>query len=169
MRSLRDINSHILDMSQSTWVDEEGKERSFDEKTWNKDIKAIIAGDLELKTKTYYRSNSKPKFLLWWCRWNPPGNIEYRTAKNTLPASAVSIDHDPFWPEGFEPSAQGFFLHGDLILMKRPYIDHLKDEIARIKRSKGSKDAMLAEFEELTKREGVGLKDGDRKGLGDVT
>lgn len=166
MRSLRDINTHILDMSKSTWIDAEGVEREFDTKTWNKDIHVIIDNDLELKTKTYYNPNAKPKNWLWWCRWDPPRSIEYKTAKNTLPASAVSVDHDPYWPEGFEPSAQGFFIHGNLILMKRPYINHLKDEISRIKRSKGSAKAKMDEFNELVEREGAGLKGKAKEDLG---
>ncbi len=166
MRSLRDINAHILDMSKSTWEDETGAEKSLDVATWNKDVRVILEKDLQLKTKVYYDAHSKPKHWLWWCRWDPPKNIEYKTAKNTLPASAVTVDRDPYWPEGMEPSAQGFFIHGDLILMKRPYVDHLKDEISRLKRSKVGAKSAMDEFKELAKREGAGLTDQEQEALG---
>ena len=167
MRTLRDINEHILDMSKSTWVDEGGAEHAFDPATWKKDLEDIIAEKSQLKTKTYYKPGSKPKDYIWWCRWNPPNNIEFRTARDTLPARAVCVDRDPYWPEGFAPDAgHGYFLHGDLVLMKRPYVEHLKDEIAKVKRSQGSAKALVDEFEEMTRREGMELKDEDKKRLG---
>jgi hypothetical protein len=168
MRTLRDINTHILVMSESTWVDTDGKEHKFNISTWKEDLKGLTGETSSLKTKTYYNADSKPKHWLWWCRWDPPKSIEYRTAKTTLPASAVSVDTDPYWPEGFEPDVEGHFIHGDLILMKRPYVDHLKDEIAKIKRSKGSAKAKMDEFNEMTKREGAGLSGKAKDDIGSV-
>lgn len=157
MRSLRDINRQILDMTKSTWTDASGREHQFDQKTWKSDMQEIIEQRATLTTKTYYDPNSKPKEWLWWCRWDPPRNREFQAAKVTLPAKPVIVDRDPYWPEGFEADASGYFIHGDLVLMKRPYIDHLKDEIAKVKRSKGSAKALMEEFRELAAREGVGL------------
>lgn len=48
-------------------------------------------------------------------------------------------------------------MFGDLVLMKRKYVEHLKDEVARIKRSRGNAKALMDEFNELTKREGAAL------------
>ena len=136
MRTLRDINSHILDMAKSTWVDAAGVEHTFDAKTWKDDIKGLISGASTLKTKTYYDPNAKPDHWIWWVRYNAPRYLEFQTAKVTLPATAVSVDTDPYWPEGFEVDPSGYFVFGDLVLMKRKYVDHLKDEVARIKRSR---------------------------------
>ena len=166
MRTLRDINQHILDMEKSTWVDADGKERKFDPATWKDDLKDIVEQKASLKTKTYYNPNGKPKEWLWWCRWNPPVNIAFQTAKVTLPAKPVTVDRDPYWPEGFEPNTEGYYIHGDLVLMKRPYVDHLKDEIAKVKRGKGGAKALMEEFRELTAREGVGLKGNEAEQIG---
>jgi len=166
MRTLRDINSHILDMSKSTFVGADGKEKTFNAATWKQDLEDLLAEKATLKSKTYYNPGSKPKEWLWWCRWNPPANLEFRTARDTLPARAVSVDRDPYWPEGFAASNEGYFLHGDLVLMKRPYKEHLQDEITKAKMSKGATKALQEEYEEMTKREGMGLTDEDRKRLG---
>lgn len=165
MRTLRDINEHILDMRKSTWVDESGADKTFDAKTWNKDIVGLSNGASTLKTKTYIKMDAGPDYYIWWCKYTAPGYREYQTARVTLPATAVSIDTDPYWPEGFEPDVKGNFVFGDLILMKRKYVDHLKDEIAKVKRSQGSAGALMKEYEELAKREGMSL---DEKTKGDL-
>lgn len=166
MRTLRDINSHILDMSKSTWVDAAGKERTFDPATWKKDLQEIVDQKATLKTKTYYNPSTNKKDRLWWVRWDPPRYREFQTAKVSLPASPVSVDRDPYWPEGFEAeNASGYFVHGDLVLMKRPYVDHLKEEIEKVKRGKGATKALQDEFEEMTKREGVELDERTKESL----
>jgi len=157
MRTLRDINSHILDMSKSTWVDADGKERSFDPATWKKDLDDILNQKATLATKTYYDPNTNKKDRLWWVRWDPPKCREFQTAKVALPAKPVTVDRDPYWPEGFEYDTNGYFIHGDLVLMKRPYIDHLKDEIEKVKRSQGSAKALMDEFRDVAKEAGVAL------------
>lgn len=166
MRTLRDINSHILDMSKSTWVDAKDVEHTFNTKTWNHDIKGLISGASTLKTKTYYNPNGKPDHWIWWVRYNPPKYMEFQTAKVTLPATAVSIDTDPYWPEGLVPDAEGYFVFGDLILMKRKYVDHLRDEVERIKRSRGGAKAAMDEFNELAKREGVAISGKAKEDVG---
>jgi hypothetical protein len=152
-------------MRKSTWVDAEGKERKFDQKTWSKDVKELAEGTAVLKDRTYIKPDSGPDHYIWWCRYNAPNYLEYRTAMNTLPARAVSVDTDPYYPEGFEVDANGHFVFGDLILMKRKYADYLKDEIAKVKRSRGSSKALMAEYEELTKSEGVELPQQTADGL----
>jgi len=165
MRTLRDINSHILDMSKSTWVDESGAEKTFDPKTWKADLEDIVSQKSSLTKRTYYDPNSKPKHWLWWVRWDPPRCREFQVAKVSLPASPVTVDRDPYWPEGFEVDASGYFIHGDLVLMKRPYIDHLKEEIEKVKRGQGATKALQDEFDELTKREGVALDEKTKDSL----
>lgn len=165
MRTLRDINSHILDMSKSTWVDSAGKERTFDPATWKKDLEELVDQKATLKSRTYYDPNAQPREWLWWVRYDPPSCREFNIAKHSLPASPVIVDRDPYWPEGFNADTNGYFIYGDLVLMKRPYADHLKDEIQKVKMSKGSTKALQAEFEATAAAEGAGLKDSDKEGL----
>ena len=165
MRTLRDINSHILDMSKSSWVDEAGKEHTFDPATWRQDLDGIIAQKSTVTKKVYYDPGSKPKEWLWWVRYDPPKCREFQIAKVSLPAKPVTVDRDPYWPEGFEYDTSGYFIHGDLILMKRPYTDQLKDEIAKVKQSQGSTKALQNEFDEMTRRAGGELHDIDKQGL----
>lgn len=165
MRTLRDINSHILDMSKSTWVDAAGKERTFDPKTWKQDLADIVEQKATLKTKSYYNPNTNKKDRLWWVRWDPPRCREFNVAKVSLPASPVTADRDPYWPEGFTPESNGYFIHGDLVLMKRPYVDHLKEEIEKVKRGKGATQALQDEFEEMTKREKCELDERTKESL----
>jgi len=166
MRTLTDINSHVLDMSKSTWVDAKDVEHTFNAKTWNKDIKGLVDETSTLKTKTYRDLSAGPDYVMWWVRYDAPNYREYQTARVTLPATAVSIDTDPFWPEGFEPDVNGHFVFGDLILMKRKYVDYLRDEVARLKRSKGSAKAAMDEFNESTKREGAALSGKAKEDVG---
>ncbi len=165
MRTLRDINSHILDMSKSTWVDAAGKEKTFDAKTWKQDLDEIVNQKATITKKVYYDPNAKPKEWLWWVHWSPPLCRDFNMARVSLPAQAVTVDRDPYWPEGFTPDASGYFIHGDLVLMKRPYTDHLKEEIDKVKRGKGATKALQDEFEEMTKREGVALDERTKETL----
>jgi len=165
MRTLRDINSHILDMSKSAWTDAAGKARTFDPATWKQDLKELLDQKATLTKKTYYDPNSKPKEWLWWVRWDPPSCREFQVARVSLPAQPVIVDRDPYWPEGFDYDASGYFIHGDLVLMKRPYVDHLKEEIEKVKRGKGATKALQDEFEEMTKREGVELDERTKESL----
>lgn len=73
MRTLRDINSHILDMSKSTWVDASGAEKTFDAKTWKDDIKGLVSGAATLKTKKYIKPDAGPDYYIWWVRYDPRG------------------------------------------------------------------------------------------------
>lgn len=68
--------------------------------------------------------------------------------------SYVIAGEDPYWPEGVGPT-KGYYVYGDLVLMKVPLREYLHQRFDAIQRSQRGKADAVAQFEAGVERSGA--------------
>ncbi len=89
-----------------------------------------------------------PEHYLKWIRYDQTNN--YRESRDMAAAmnyAYVKAGEDPYWPEGVGPNPDGYYVYGDLVLMKVPLKDYLVQRFEAIQQSKRGKNEAVARFE----------------------
>lgn len=111
--------------------------------------------------KVYINYRDKTTLPLWflsWCRYDPHNDfrdlIRDKFSKGYV--EVVASEDDWVYPEPLTPDENGWyrFPGGDLILMKRPLIEELKDRLAAKAQSDKAAAATLRSFEADVRRQG---------------
>ena len=135
------------------------KTSKLDEKRSNpeKGIYICNAGD---EVKYNLRDPKTGKHSDWWFRWaeNSPKRISI-----LMSTKGYDFVHktDDIVPLGMPTDAEGHYIFGDLVLMKRPLESYLMEQQARMNRGKGKPKAILDKFRSDSKKSGVNLPDGE--------
>lgn len=83
-----------------------------------------------------------PPFKFVWNRYNARDNYrDVRDWQTKYKASFVTPE-DGFWPEGVAPNESGYYVEGDLVLMKIPILEYAKKRKGEIERSEARPDAI---------------------------
>lgn len=86
-----------------------------------------------------------PPYKFVWVRYYAGDKYrDVRDYKTNWKASEVTTS-DPYWPEGIIPT-NGFYIEGDVILMKVPILEYARKRKAEIERSEGRPDAVRRQF-----------------------
>lgn len=101
---------------------------------------------------------SSPIYFLSWSRYDPQNNFrDLLRDKYSKGYTEVNVNEDDWiWPEPLVPNESGWYIipGGDLIVMKRPLVDELKDRLAAKAQSDMAAAATLQSFETAIARDG---------------
>ena len=119
----------------------------------------IKEGRLRFTKKVYvdYRGIKapRPKHYLKWCRYDSFNNFrEFRDWQAARNWSPVIAGRDPYWPDGLAPDNKGYYVFGDLILMKTNMKDYLLQRWEDIQRSQHAPADAIAKFKSDVERSG---------------
>lgn len=119
----------------------------------------IKEGRLKFTKKVYVDYKGvrapRPRHYLKWCRYEPANNFrEFRDWQAAKGYSPVISGQDPYWPEGLSPDNKGYFVFGDLIMVKIPMKDYLLQRWEDIQRSNHAPTQAIERFKADVERDG---------------
>lgn len=102
----------------------------------------------------------RPKHYLKWCRYDASNNFrEFRDWKASRQWSPVISGRDPYWPDGLAPDSKGYYVRGDLIMMKVNMKDYLLQRWEDIQRANNAPADTIAKFKSDVERSGGDVPD----------
>jgi len=112
----------------------------------------------KIKSKSYvdYRTKqSRPDHWLTWVRYYPerPAFDEFNYLKRSG-YQPVSVDDKLYWPEGLAPDENGYYVIGDLILMQRPLLQYVREQLKQEALTNKGGQAQLDKIESDIEAEG---------------
>jgi hypothetical protein len=123
---------------------------------WNKSKPEEGIYDIsEMAYVNYSRDQSRPDHWLTWVRYYPEDRKfdEFKYLKS-CGYQPVKWEDELYWPENVVPDESGYYVIGDVVLMQRPILAHVKEELEKeALSSKGGKER-LAEIEAEIEKEG---------------
>lgn len=152
---LSEVQRNRVDLRHSEW-DEEASRPHEGFFKWRK------------KVLINYHTPGRPPYYFSWIRYDAGnGYREYRHARASMgyePVKAPTkegqkcgVDYDPYFPEGAEVGADGYYHFGDVIWCRCPLIN----EIRRIKKneeiSQQTRRAKQEQFDHMVELEGAKL------------
>lgn len=139
----------IVDLKRSEW-----DEKKSDPKT----------GEYEFTNKVYYRNKDFKEgyihpYKLKWCKYSendyPRPFATFNKWKLEFQAKPVVAGEDDYWPEGFPPDINGYYVNQDLILVKIPIEVHVKKRQEAIRRSEMEVKRIKRDFKEKARKSGA--------------
>lgn len=106
-------------------------------------------GNYVFKTKKYIDYMGRADRPAWWFRWirhEPSNGLREEREAKIEGYSYVQHGVDPYWPESIPPDADGHFVYGDVVLMKRPLVKELDARIENLRLSRGAAQAKINAF-----------------------
>ena len=103
---------------------------------------------------------AKPPYFFSWCRYT--SHNEYRDLereKHQREYYPVVADKDKFAPEGLSPK-NGYYIFGDLILVKRPLTRQIQERMEQIKRARGATNE-FKKFQRELDQHGAAISDNE--------
>lgn len=129
---------------------------------WDKEHADPMKGEYGFTKKAYinYESpDSVPRHHVAWCRYEPRNNYrELNEWKIKWGYTPVKADDFDYVAEGIPPNGTGYFVLGDLILVKTELIIYLRQRAKDIEISQRmAKGKGLRSFHELMKQQGASI------------
>ncbi|MCK9597891.1 MAG: hypothetical protein M0R06_02550 [Sphaerochaeta sp.] len=119
-------------------------------------------GNYEFKSKKYidYKGRSgRPDYWFTWIRHEPSNNFREEREARYNSYTYVVQGVDPYWPEPLVPDAEGHYVYGDVVLMKRPLLTELDARIKNAELSRGMAKAKVNAFNNALIGENAELSD----------
>lgn len=119
----------------------------------------IAEGRIKFKKKVYidYRGIKapRPRHYIKWCRYEKMNNYrEFRDWQAAKQYSPVMSGKDPYWPEGLSPDNKGYYVFGDLILVKVSMRDYILQRWEDIQRANLAPKSAIDKFKSDVERAG---------------
>jgi hypothetical protein len=133
-------------------------------------------GEYVFETKVYYRNRDFQEgyihpFKLKWCKYSendyPRPFASFNKWKLEFQAKPVVAGKDDYWPEGFPPDTNGYYVDQDLILVKIPIEVHVEKRREAIRRSEMEVKRIRKDQEAVATKMGAALTADDKSELDD--
>ena len=138
----------------------------LDRSEWDKKKSDRKKAEYFFTGKKFYIDNkikeTRTPYHFSWCRYDQRnGYRELNEWKYLYGYSPVSVDIDPYYPEGITPNESGYYQYGDLVFVKCSLLEHLRrmEENRRIGTLGGK--AALDQFKAKVESEGGKVEETD--------
>jgi hypothetical protein len=103
---------------------------------------------------SYQGAGPRPNWFFTWERYTPVNGFREIEDAKSRGFSFVEAGIDPYAADSVTPNALGYYVFGDLVLMKCPLLMELERRVEQAELSKGAGKAKLAAFRQEVRAEG---------------
>ena len=126
---------------------------------WDKERSNPANGEYLFLSKKYVGPLGSGPWHFTWERYSPESHYREIAEAKSRGFSIVKSGVDLYWPESVVPNGEGYFVFGDLVLMKCRAVDELERLADNAEMSRGAGRAKLNAFRANAKSQGVDITD----------
>lgn len=145
--NLMEIHHHIVDLNTSV-IDKKLSKPELDQ--YEFDSKKYI---------DYKGRAGRPDYWFQWIRHEPSNGFREEREARYNHYTYVVKGVDPYWPEPLVADAEGHYVYGDVVLMKRPLLVEVNERLKNAELSRGMAKAKVNAFKNALIGENADLSD----------